>query len=200
MWERYNFIKNGNIAAKIWIHLMKDSLVLLRIKNNQDARIKKEQDRLRLIRKINCLKKKFRIYSCRLGTTEVKRIRRHSRNSLLFSVNSQIEFLEQQAKLLIRGFLMKTGLVNSVVTCVTYTIGVIKKVQISYRNHFVSYKNRLVALSSKIWNINVKLLEDYFKKKRGAAAGRPDVKTIKQKILLIKTDFKMMVCKMYFAR
>ena len=165
MWERYQFIKNGNIAAKIWIHLMKDSLVMLRIKKIQDARIKKKQDRLRLIRKLNCLKKKFRIFSCRLGTTEDKRIRRYNKNSMLFAANSQLGLLEERAKILIKGFLMKTSLVNSVVTSVTYTIGVIKKVQICYRNHFVSYKNRLIALSSKIWNINVKLLEDYFKKK-----------------------------------
>jgi hypothetical protein len=48
--------------------------------------------------------------------------------------------------------------------------------------------------------MNVKLLEDYFLKKRGAAAGRPDVKYINKKILHIKTDYKLMVCKMYFAR
>lgn len=39
-----------------------------------------------------------------------------------------MNFLEDRAKLLIRGFLMKTALVNSVVTRVTYTIGVIKRV------------------------------------------------------------------------
>lgn len=142
MWDRYMFIKNGFIAARVWIRMMKISLVIQQIKKNQDARIKKAKSFQELQRMINCLKKKFRIYSFRFGGTD-KRIRHLNRNAMAFTVNSSITFLEVRAALLLKGFIMKTSFIFSVIDCVQYTIGVIMRVQLQYRSHFISYQNRL---------------------------------------------------------